>query len=75
MRDVPGGLRPVLPAGLDDGLRQQRLVERHVAAGREPDDARAWVENSDEANARRVVPTAPSADVVLVDGHVVDLED
>ena len=27
-------------------------------AGREPDDARAWVDRSDEANARLVVPTA-----------------
>ncbi len=65
--DVRSLLDEVWFCALDDGLRQQRLVERHVAAGREPDDARAWVENSDEANARRVVPTAPSADVVLVD--------
>jgi pantothenate kinase len=71
--DVRSLLDEVWFCALDDSVRQQRLVERHVAAGREPDDARAWVENSDEANARRVVPTAPSADVVLVDGHVVDL--
>jgi len=71
--DVRSLLDEVWFCALDDSLRQQRLVERHVAAGREPEDARAWVENSDEANARRVVPTAPGADVVLVDGHVVDL--
>lgn len=73
--DLRSLLDEVWFCALDDGLRQQRLVERHVAAGRELDDARAWVENSDEANARRVVPTAPGADVVLVDGHVVALRD
>ena len=73
--DMRSLLDEVWFCALDDSLRQQRLVERHVAAGREFDAARAWVENSDEANARRVVSTAPGADVVLVDGHVVALRD
>jgi pantothenate kinase len=39
---------------LPDGLRVERLVARHVAHGRTPADARAWVLRSDEANARLV---------------------
>lgn len=56
---------------LGDDVRQHRLVRRHVAAGRDPDDATAWVHRSDEANARLVTEGAALADVVLVDGRVV----
>lgn len=56
---------------LDDDLRRERLVRRHVSAGRPPVDARDWVHGSDEENARRVVPTAALAQLVLVDGQVV----
>jgi pantothenate kinase len=55
---------------LDDGSRRERLVARHVEAGREEADASAWVDRSDEANARIVVPTAAAADVVVVDGRL-----
>jgi pantothenate kinase len=57
---------------LGDDVRQHRLVRRHVAAGRDPDDATAWVHRSDEANARLVAQGAALADVVLVDGRVVE---
>lgn len=50
------------------GLRVPRLVERHVRHGRSPDDARAWVERSDEANARLVAPTRHRADLVVTPG-------
>ena len=56
---------------LGDDVRRDRLVRRHVAAGREPDDATAWVHRSDEANARLVTEGAALADVILVDGRVV----
>lgn len=68
---VPPLLDEVWFCALDDTVRQQRLIARHVEAGREPEDARAWVSRSDEANALLVTPTAAHADVVLLDGRVV----
>jgi pantothenate kinase len=56
---------------LADDVRVERLVHRHVAAGRGTQDARAWVLRSDESNAALVGPTAARADVVVVDGRVV----
>ena len=53
---------------LDPSRRRTRLIERHVLAGREPDDAEAWVDRSDEANARLVATGRDQADLVLVDG-------
>lgn len=48
-----------------DRARVERLIARHVAHGRSPDAARDWVLRSDEANARRIVPSATRADVVI----------
>ena len=56
---------------LPDDVRVERLVQRHVAAGRDAAGARAFVLRSDEANAATVRPTEAGADLVLVDGHVV----
>lgn len=53
---------------LDDEVRRDRLITRHVDAGRTPESATEWVDRSDEANARRVSPTAAGADVIVVDG-------
>ena len=39
---------------VDDALRRQRLVERHIRFGRNEAEARAWVEHTDEPNARRI---------------------
>lgn len=39
---------------VDDALRLQRLVARHERYGRSPEAARAWVEHTDEPNARRI---------------------
>ena len=39
---------------LDDAVRVERLIARHVAHGRTPEAAREWVLRSDEANARLV---------------------
>jgi pantothenate kinase len=46
-------------------VRRQRLVARHVAFGKEPAEARAWVERVDDANARLVAQSRESADLVL----------
>jgi pantothenate kinase len=56
---------------LADDVRRERLVARHVEAGRAEGDARAFVHGSDEANARAVAPTGTGADLVLVDGRIV----
>ena len=50
--------------------RRTRLIDRHVLAGRDADDAHAWVDRSDEANARLVENGRDEADVVVVDGQI-----
>lgn len=50
---------------VDDARRVPRLIARHVAHGRSPDDARAWVLRSDEANAALVQASRPRADWVV----------
>ena len=37
---------------LDDGIRMQRLIERHVRFGKEPTAAREWAMGTDESNAK-----------------------
>jgi pantothenate kinase len=46
---------------VDDAQRVPRLVARHVAHGRSPDAALAWVMRSDEANAELVKASHPRA--------------
>ncbi|MCF6376444.1 nucleoside/nucleotide kinase family protein [Nocardioides KLBMP 9356] len=62
-------VRPLLAAcwyvDLDDDVRRQRLVRRHEQFGKSPADATAWVERSDEANARLSAATRERADLVL----------
>ncbi|MBE7189352.1 nucleoside/nucleotide kinase family protein [Jatrophihabitans endophyticus] len=50
-------------ARVDETLRLQRLIARHVEFGKTPDEARAWVLRTDEANARLVEASAPLADL------------
>lgn len=50
---------------VDDVVRRERLVARHVRFGKTPDQARAWVERVDEPNARLVQAAADRADLVL----------
>ena len=52
----------------DDDVRRARLVERHVTFGKEPAEAAAWVEHSDEANALLVAAAADRADRLVVNG-------
>ncbi|MEV7418008.1 nucleoside/nucleotide kinase family protein [Streptomyces sp. NPDC089919] len=49
----------------DDGPRVRALIARHVRHGRDPAAARAWVERSDEANARLIAPGRATADLVV----------
>ena len=46
-------------------VRQQRLVRRHEAYGKSPDDARAWALGTDQRNAELIESTAGAADLVI----------
>ena len=50
---------------VDDAVRRERLIRRHEQFGKAPAAARAWVERSDEANARLVAATRATADVIV----------
>ncbi len=71
-RPIRGLLDEVWFCALPEDVRRERLVARHVEAGRAPDDAVRWVAGSDEANASLVAEGADAADLVLVDGRVFD---
>ncbi|MEU0160117.1 nucleoside/nucleotide kinase family protein [Streptomyces sp. NPDC006261] len=62
---VCGLLDEVWYLDLDPQVRVERLVERHVRYGKPPAYARAWVESSDEVNARLVEGGQERADVVV----------
>ena len=50
---------------LDDRIRLDRLIARHVRFGKSEADARAWALGPDEANARLIAGTAARADHVI----------
>jgi pantothenate kinase len=50
---------------VDDAVRRERLVARHVEHGKSPDEARAWVARVDEANAALVEAVRDRADLVI----------
>jgi pantothenate kinase len=50
---------------VDDDLRRRRLVERHMRFGRSLEEATAWVETTDEPNARLIAKGRARADVVI----------
>jgi pantothenate kinase len=50
---------------LDDAVRHQRLVERHVADGRSPIDALHWVDLVDQRNATLIADHSVAPDLVV----------
>ncbi len=60
-RDVAGLLDEVWYVDVEDALRVSRLVARHERHGRSPQAARAWVEGTDEPNARLIAATRSKA--------------
>jgi len=50
---------------LRDDVRLERLLARHVAFGKPPDVARAWVASVDEPNAALIEATRARADLVV----------
>ncbi len=68
-RAVRAELDEVWFVHLPDAVRRERLVARHVAFGKTPQAAQAWVDRVDEPNARLVQAARGVAD------RVVDLTD
>jgi hypothetical protein len=50
---------------LDDTKRINRLISRHVATGKSPEEADAWVRDVDEPNAQRILARRDTADFVV----------
>ncbi len=50
---------------VDDSVRRRRLLARHVAFGKSPADARAWLRDVDDPNAELVDAAAERADLVV----------
>jgi pantothenate kinase len=64
-RAVRAEIEVVWHLHVDDAVRRERLVARHVEFGKSPDEARAWVARVDEPNARLVEAAAARADLVI----------
>lgn len=64
-RRARSALDEVWHVKVDEALRRQRLLARHVRFGKTPAQARAWVDRVDEPNARLVEEAAGAADRVL----------
>lgn len=64
-------VRPLLDevwwVALDDTVRTERLIARHIEFGKPPAAARAWVLRSDEANAQRVASGRDRADLIVTE--------
>jgi pantothenate kinase len=50
----------------EDTARVERLIARHIEFGKSPDEARTWVETTDQRNAELVTTTVERADRVIV---------
>jgi pantothenate kinase len=62
---IAGLLDEVWFVDVDDGLRNDRLVQRHRQFGRSQEAALAWVAGTDEPNARLIAATKTRADVLF----------
>ena len=71
-KGVRAAMSEVWYVDVDDDLRRERLVERHIQFGKEPDYARQWVMNVDEVNAKRIAEHKDQADA-FVEVETLDL--
>ena len=62
--EVAGVLDETWFCAVPDDVRRARLVARHVAFGKEPAAAEAWVQSVDEPNARLVEAARERADLI-----------
>ena len=63
--EVRAAIDEVWYCDADDALRRERLVARHIRFGKPEPQARRWVEEVDEVNARQIAETHASADLVI----------
>lgn len=63
--DVAAELTETWYCDAPDDVRRERLVLRHVRFGKTPEHARRWVDDVDEANARRTVAGRARADLIV----------
>jgi len=52
---------------LDEAVRRERLINRHIRFGKSPADAVAWVDGPDQRNAERIATTSSKADLIVHD--------
>jgi pantothenate kinase len=64
-KKVPAYLDEVWYVDVDDALRIERLAARHQQFGRSRDEAIAWVNNTDEPNARLIATGKQHANLVF----------
>ena len=64
-KKVPAFLDEVWYVDVDDALRIERLAARHQQFGRSRDEAIAWVNNTDEPNARLIATGKQRANLVF----------
>lgn len=62
---IAGLLTACVYLDVDRDTRIARLIDRHIAFGKQPEVAREFVMRSDEANARLVAATRERADIVV----------
>jgi pantothenate kinase len=53
---------------IDDEVRLDRLIRRHIEFGKTPEQAAEWVQRLDEQNARLVAATRDRADLIVRSG-------
>ncbi|MGW0803501.1 nucleoside/nucleotide kinase family protein [Nonomuraea sp. NPDC002799] len=64
-RRVRAAMTEVWYADLDDRVRLDRLVKRHVRFGKAPEEAARWVAEVDEPNAAAIRATREHADLLV----------
>ncbi len=63
---VASSLHEVWYLDVDPALRLKRLIARHMQFGRSEPEARKWVQDTDEPNARLIEGTRSSADFIVI---------
>ena len=64
-KEVAGLLDEIWFIDVDDEIRLQRLIARHIAFGKTPAEAEAWSRGSDEVNAEIIEQTRSRANAVI----------
>ena len=63
--EVRASLDEIWFVEVDERLRLERLIARHIRYGRSPSEAQAWAQGTDELNAILVGESREHADIVL----------